>query len=196
VLQELTALFARPDPLAQLMPAVSDAAAYPSLPSAFVHAWHAVEAIEALASFLFAAVAVPRPAGMTLAQFLRLGMTLRGQAGIDALERGLKLAPRGGSQEQLRNYAVQALRRTQQRLLQVLASSDEPGDTTEAAVVIANAMGVESHMPAVDLEQAILAAWSLSELSTMEVAGRGRVHSPRLADSFLFHYDELTVRSD
>jgi glutamate dehydrogenase len=38
-------------------------------------------------------------------------------AGIDTLERGLKLPATSKSQEQLRNYAMQALRRTQQRLL-------------------------------------------------------------------------------
>ena len=54
---------------------------------------------------------------MSLAQFLQVGMALRERAGIDTLERGLKLPAQSKSQEQLRNYAMQALRRTQQRLL-------------------------------------------------------------------------------
>ena len=74
-----------------------------------------------------------RPDGMSLAEFLQVGMLLRAQAGIDTLERGLKLPATSKSQEQLRNYALQALRRTQQRLLlKVLERAKRSGDLQAA----------------------------------------------------------------
>ena len=163
-MSELTGLFAQPDMLAQMMPASSDADSYPALPPAFSHAWRAVDAIEAVAGFLFAAVSVRRPAGMTLAQFLQVGMALRAQAGIDTLERGLKLPARGKSQELLRSYAQQALHRTQQRLLlQVLAHAGEGADMMEAVELVTNVMGLEGYGVPADLEQAMLDVWALSE---------------------------------
>ena len=171
-MEELARLFAQPDMLKQLMPAAADAEAdtYPALPAAFGNAWKAVDAIEAVATFLFAAVSVQRPAGMSLAQFLQVGMALRGQAGIDTLERGLKLAATSKSQEQLRNYAMQALRRTQQRLLmQVLARASggagNDADHLAAVEVVTNTMGLSGYAPALDLEQAMLDVWALSEAS-------------------------------
>jgi glutamate dehydrogenase len=166
-MEELTRLFAQPDMLKQLMPSKAQADEYPALPASFTQAWKAVDAIEAVATFLFAAVSVQRPAGMTLAQFLQVGMALRGQAGIDTLERGLKLNAQSKSQEQLRNYATQALRRTQQRLLQqVLARSAKGGDTMEAVELVTNTMGLAGYAPATDLEQAMLDVWALSEATT------------------------------
>ncbi|MES2149248.1 MAG: NAD-glutamate dehydrogenase domain-containing protein [Pseudomonadota bacterium] len=163
-MDELSRLFAQPDMLKQLMPAQSDADAFPALAESFTQAWKSVDAIEAVATFLFAAVSVHRPAGMSLAQFLQVGMALRGQAGIDTLERGLKLASHSKSQEQLRNYAAQALRRTQQRLLmQVLARSSEGADTLDAVEVVTNIMGLSGYAAATDLEQAMLDVWALSE---------------------------------
>ena len=170
-MEELTRLFAQPDMLKQLMPAQSEADGYQALPASFIQAWKAVEGIEAVATFLFAAVAVQRPAGMTLAQFLQVGMALRGQAGIDTLERGLKLSAQSKSQEQLRNYATQALRRTQQRLLmQVLARSGKGGDTLEAVELVTNTMGLSGYAMATDLEQAMLDVWALSEATTATAA--------------------------
>ena len=166
-MDELSSLFAQPAMLKQLMPATSDADAYSALPASFTSAWKSVDAIEAVATFLFAAVSVHRPAGMTLAQFLHVGMALRGQAGIDTLERGLKLHAQSKSQEQLRNYAMQALRRTQQRLLmQVLARSSDGSDTLEAVELVTNTMGLAGYAPATDLEQAMLDVWALSEATT------------------------------
>ncbi len=166
-MDELSHLFAQPEMLRQLMPATAEADAYPALSASFTAAWKAVDAIEAVATFLFAAVSVHRPAGMTLAQFLQVGMALRGQAGIDTLERGLKLHAQSKSQEQLRNYATQALRRTQQRLLlQVLARSSDGSDTLEAVELVTNTMGLAGYAPATDLEQAMLDVWALSEATT------------------------------
>ncbi len=170
-MDELSRLFAQPDMLKQLMPAVADADAYAGLAESTTQAWKAVDAIEAVATFLFAAVSVHRPAGMSLAQFLKVGMALRAQAGIDTLERGLKLTAHSKSQEQLRNYAAQALRRSQQRLLmQVLARAKDGADTLDAVEVVANSMGLSGYAPALDLEQAMLDVWALSE-ATSTVAG-------------------------
>ncbi len=166
-MEELSRLFAQPDMLKQLMPATSEADSHTGLPASFTSAWKAVDAIEAVATFLFAAVSVQRPAGLTLAQFLQVGMALRGQAGIDTLERGLKLTAQSKSQEQLRNYAMQALRRTQQRLLmQVLSRAGNGGDTLEAVEVVTNTMGLSGYAPAADLEQAMLDVWALSEATS------------------------------
>jgi glutamate dehydrogenase len=177
-MQELSNLFAQPEQLRELMPAHSDAGNHAGLPSAFGEAWRAVDTIDALAGFLFAAVSVQRPQGMLLPAFLHAGVLLREQVGIDALERGLKLPAAGKSQEQLRNYALQALRRTQQRLLfEVLARTRESGDMLRAVDELARAMGFagERAQPA-DLEAAMLDVWALSESANPErlaMAGSG-----------------------
>ncbi|HZX27368.1 MAG TPA: NAD-glutamate dehydrogenase domain-containing protein [Telluria sp.] len=168
---ELTRLFADPAMLASLMPAQSEADTVAGLTPAFAQAWKGVEGIDAVANFLFAAVAVTRPTGMSLAQFLQVGMALRAQAGIDTLERGLKLGARSKSQEQLRSYAQQALRRTQQRLLaQVLARAKDGHDTTEAVEVVTNTMGLSGYSQPADLEQAMLDVWALSEAANAVAA--------------------------
>ncbi|MES2296820.1 MAG: NAD-glutamate dehydrogenase domain-containing protein [Pseudomonadota bacterium] len=166
-MEELTRLFSQSDMLKQLMSGQADEPAHKDLSASFVQAWKSVDAIEGVASFLFAAVSVNRPAGMTLAQFLQVGMVLRGQAGIDTLERGLKLAPHSKSQAQLRSYAQQALRRTQQKLLtQVLARSSDGTDTMDAVELVTNTMGLSGYSPATELEQAMLDVWALSEATT------------------------------
>jgi glutamate dehydrogenase len=168
---ELSQLFAQPEMLKQLMPAQAEADAVANLPAGFAKAWKAVDAIDSVATFLFAAVSVQRPVGMSLAQFLQVGMALRGQAGIDTLERGLKLAPHSKSQEQLRNYATQALRRTQQRLLmQVLAKSNGGAKPLDAVGAVANTMGLSGYAAPADLEQAMLDVWALSEATNATAA--------------------------
>jgi glutamate dehydrogenase len=168
-MQELSQLFANNDQLRQLMPAKSEADGHAGLNAGFVQAWKSVETIESLATFLFAAVSVQRPAGMSLAQFLQVGMALREKAGIDTLERGLKLPPQSKSQEQLRNYAMQALRRTQQRLLlQVIERAGSSGNALAAVDAVTSEMGLTGYAPATDLEQAMLDVWSLSEGSNPE----------------------------
>ncbi|QJE00312.1 NAD-glutamate dehydrogenase [Massilia forsythiae] len=166
---ELSSLFAQPEQLRQLMPAKSDADSHAGLPSSFAQAWKAVDTVESLAAFLFAAVSVQRPQGMSLGEFLRAGMLLRGAAGIDTLERGLSLPATSKSQEQLRNYALQALRRTQQRLLmQVLERSKQGGDLQGAVTELTAAMGLSGYAQPTDLEQAMLDVWALSEGSNPE----------------------------
>lgn len=163
---ELTRLFAQPDMLKKLVPAdsQSEADTTPGLRPQFVQAWKAVDAIEGVAAFVFAALSVKRPGGMDLPGFLQVGMALRSQAGIDTLERGLKLPATSRSQEQLRSYAQHALRRTQQRLLsQVLARATNGHDATEAVEVVTNTLGLSGYATSADLEQAMLDVWALSE---------------------------------
>jgi glutamate dehydrogenase len=173
-MEELSNLFSQPEHLRQMMPAKSDADAHAGLPSSFVQAWKAVDTVESLATFLFAAVSVQRPAGMSLAQFLHAGMLLRAQAGIDTLERGLKLPATSKPQEQLRNYALQALRRTQQRLLlKVLEQTKRSGDLQAAVQELTTSMGLTGYAQATDLEQAMLDVWALSEGSSPDRIAAG-----------------------
>lgn len=163
---ELTRLFANPETLAQLTPASgqSEAELTAGLRAEFVRAWMAVDALEAVAAFVFAALSVQRPAGMDLPAFLHVGLALRAQVGIDTLERGLKLPATSRSQEQLRSYAQNALRRTQQRLLsQVLKHATGGHSALEAVEVVANTLGLSGYSMATDLEQAMLDVWALSE---------------------------------
>jgi glutamate dehydrogenase len=168
-MDELSKLFATPEQLRQLVPAKLDADSHAGLPSSFAQAWKAVDTVEALAAFLFAAVSVQRPSGLSLAEFLHVGLLLRSAVGIDTLERGLKLPATSKSQEQLRNYALQALRRTQQRmLLQVLERAKQGGDMQAAVHDLTQNMGLAGQAQPTDLEQAMLDVWSLSEGSSPE----------------------------
>jgi glutamate dehydrogenase len=163
---ELTALFAQAETLAQLssLDGKSEAELTPGLRPEFTRAWKAVDAIESVAAFVFAALSVSRPAGMDLPAFLQVGLALRTQVGIDTLERGLKLPATSRSQEQLRSYAQNALRRTQQRLLsQVLKHATGGHTAVEAVEVVANTLGLSGYAAATDLEQAMLDVWALSE---------------------------------
>ncbi|MFK3740522.1 NAD-glutamate dehydrogenase domain-containing protein [Massilia sp. TN1-12] len=165
---ELSTLFGSPDEVAKLLPARTEADMQSTLSPAFAQAWKTVDTIESLAAFLFAAVSVQRPQGMSLAQFLEVGMALRAKAGIDTLERGLKLPATSKSQEQLRNYALQALRRTQQRLLMLVLERSRGGDMLAGVDALAASMGLTGYAQATDLEQAMLDVWSLSEGSSPE----------------------------
>jgi glutamate dehydrogenase len=168
-MDELAQLFATPEQLRQLVPAKLDADSHAGLSSSFVQAWKAVDTVEALAAFLFAAVSVQRPSGLSLADFLHVGITLRTAAGIDMLERGLKLPATSKSQEQLRNYALQALRRTQQRmLLQVLERAKQGGDMQAAVQDLTQSMGLAAQAQPTDLEGAMLDVWALSEGTSPE----------------------------
>ncbi len=163
---ELTRLFDKPETLVQLSSddGQSDAELTAGLRPEFVTAWKAVDAIESVAAFVFAALSVTRPAGMDLPAFLQIGLALRAQVGIDTLERGLKLPATSRSQEQLRSYAQNALRRTQQRLLSQVLQHATGGHTgTEAVEVVANTLGLSGYAVATDLEQAMLDVWALSE---------------------------------
>ncbi len=162
---ELTKLFADPATVRKMAADVqSEAATHGGLRAEFVQAWNAVDALEGVAAFVFAALSVKRPAGMDLPGFLAVGMALRSQAGIDTLERGLKLPATSKSQEHLRSYAQQALRRTQQKLLsQVLARATNGHDAVEAVELVTCTLGLSGYAASADLEQAMLDVWALSE---------------------------------
>jgi glutamate dehydrogenase len=173
-MEELSNLFSQPEQLRQMASSKLEADAHAGLPSSFAQAWRAVDTIESLATFLFAAVSVQRPAGMSLAEFLHAGMLLRSAAGIDTLERGLKLPATSKAQEQLRNYALQALRRTQQRLLlKVLEQAKRGGDMEGAVRELTGSMGLSGYAQATDLEQAMLDVWALSEGSSPDRIAAG-----------------------
>jgi len=172
-LAELTTLFSQPAAVRELAPVVESALPTQGLPAAFVQACEAVEAIEGIADFLFAGLSVPRPDGMSLPQFLKLGMTLRRQIGIDGLERVLMHAPASASQEPLRDHALQALRRAQQRLLmrvlQQTPANAKPSDNPAAlvdALINKLQVGARAADSAQNLEHAVLDVWALSEAAS------------------------------
>jgi glutamate dehydrogenase len=171
-MDQLARLFSDPSAVQALIPAAaaqSSQVAMSMLPPAFAHAWQAVDAIEGVAAFLFASLSVVRPTGMDLAQFLQVGMALRAQAGIDRLERGLKLAVLTQPEARLRDYAQHALRRAQQRLLaEVLQQRATRGgdDLALVGAVVAMLAGRARNeaTPEQDgLEHVMLEVWALSE---------------------------------
>ena len=128
------------------------------LPAPFVQAWKTVDALVEVAGFLFASLSVTRPADMGLPEFLQLGLALRREAGIDALERGLKNAGAGGG---LRDYALQSLQRTQQRLLvRVLSRINAQADSQAAINDVVMSLPVACSL---GQEQIMLQVWALSE---------------------------------
>jgi glutamate dehydrogenase len=167
-MQELSELFSHADQVALLMPAKLEADGQAGLPQPFVQAWKAIDTIDSLSTFLFAAVSVQRPSGMSLPQFLQVGMALRAAAGIDNLERGLKLPATTKPQEQLRNYAMQALRRTQQRLLMQVLERANGSDPLAALRTVTEERGLTGYAQPTDLEQAMLDVWALSEGTSPE----------------------------
>ncbi|HZW13064.1 MAG TPA: NAD-glutamate dehydrogenase domain-containing protein [Noviherbaspirillum sp.] len=174
-MEELTTLFHQKDAVAELTPSLDSSLATQGLPADFAQACQSVEAVEGLADFLFAGLSVPRPSGMTLPQFLKLGMALRRQVGIDGLERVLMHTQATASQEALRDHALQALRRAQQRLLmRVLqqtpagtVQADNPAALVELLIaklkVGARAADTAGQQ---NLEHAVLDVWALSEAAS------------------------------
>jgi glutamate dehydrogenase len=140
-----------------------------SLPADFVAAVRSLDAIAGMADFLFAALSVPRPAGMSLTVFLQAGMQLRRQSGIDLLERALTQQAASPAQDGLRSHALQALRRAQQRLLtQVLPQlAADPSGVIAAAIAQLNLARVPADA---GLESAVLQAWSLADAVADAVA--------------------------
>lgn len=174
-LVELTQMFSHAEAVRELMPAIESSLPTQDLPAAFKQACETVEAIEGIADFLFAGLSVPRPEGMSLPQFLQIGMALRRQAGIDGLERVLMHAPASASQAPLRDHALQALRRAQQRLLmrllqQTPAAAKPAADPAAMVAALINKLKVSTRNAeaagTVNLEYAVLDAWALSEAAS------------------------------
>ena len=140
-------------------------------PDQFDAAVQAVDDIEAIANFLFAALAVARPAAMPLPALLRLGVAVRQKAGIDVLEQVLMQAPCAAAQQPLRSHALLALRRAQQSLLVRILDAMPTGDAQPAQRIDAGLSGlfglpgtaslVMSESAGIDA--AILAAWTFAE---------------------------------
>ncbi|WP_338847395.1 NAD-glutamate dehydrogenase domain-containing protein [Massilia sp. W12] len=160
-LSQLSQLFGEQELLNRL---IGSGAAWPALDGvaqAYAHAALALDALSGVAGFLFASLSVKRPADMDLAQFLRVGMELRSASGIAQIERGLKQGAEGESQSQLRDFAQQALRRAQQRLLNHVLQSGKMEDQDIAAMV--QNLGLAAPQFGADLAQVMLQAWALSE---------------------------------
>ncbi|WP_420476309.1 NAD-glutamate dehydrogenase domain-containing protein [Noviherbaspirillum sp. ST9] len=177
-LAELTTLFRKPETVQELAPSVPSALPLEGMPASFVQSCETVEAIEGIADFLFAGLSVPRPEGMSLTQFLQLGMALRRQAGIDGLERVLMHAPASATQEPLRDHALQALRRAQQRLLmrvlkQAPAGGKPSDDPASVVAALINKLKVGARTASTggqqNLELAVLDVWALSEAASTAV---------------------------
>ncbi|HEY4540794.1 MAG TPA: NAD-glutamate dehydrogenase domain-containing protein, partial [Noviherbaspirillum sp.] len=164
-LEDLKTLRALPAEAGQDMEA---ALAHGDLLPAFAHAWKEVAALAGAAGFLFAALAVQRPPGMDLAAFMRLGTSVRSESGIARLEAILDQAEATPQQAALRDHALQALRRTQQRVFaRVLQSGDD-------AAAIAGRLAqqtAELHAAGVTVEQAALAVWRLEEVLDAQEKG-------------------------
>jgi len=164
-LDELTLMFSHAESARQLLslPAADGAQ------SAFDLARASIEAIAGMADFLFAALTVERPAGLSLPDFLKTGMGLRRRAGIDGLERTLTQLSIPAQQEALRSHALQSLRHTQQRLLtQVLRQLPNGAAGADGAVdaVIGSLQrngGAQADSTLATLETAVLDVWALSE---------------------------------
>jgi len=171
-LSELTKMFSQPESARQLMSLPAANGAH----SAFDQARSSVDAIEGMADFLFAALTVERPAGLSLPDFLKTGMGLRRRAGIDGLERTLTQLPITAQQESLRGHALQSLRRAQQRLLaQVLLQLPKGAAPAVADGVVESVIGklqLNGHADSgpATLEHAVLDVWTLSEAASSAAA--------------------------
>ena len=159
---ELSALFSQAGAAQQLSP-VAHGQDDVTLPADFRAASDSIAALLDMADFLFAALSVTRPASMSLPDFLRLGMELRSQTGIDRLERVLMEKGGDAAKEGLRLHALQALRRAQGRLL-MQALQNKRGKPA----------GQPTFAPALStaptLEQAVLEAWTISEAAMQPAA--------------------------
>lgn len=168
-LAELTALFAAPAKVSPLLAKfVSETKPYPK-------ACQTVEALIDMADFLFSSLGAPRSAGLDLAVYLQIGMLLRAQSGIAQLEPVLmqsQVTP-------LRTHALNALRRAQQKLLElVLVHMPSAQSSPEQLIAHINALlmrrgieikaGSRNELPS--LETAVLEVWALSEAASAACA--------------------------
>jgi glutamate dehydrogenase len=174
-LNAVTRLCSDPGALLQMMSLTVPAADSDSPVSReFGQARQFVEAIDEMAGLLFAALALPSALDIKLPEFLRLGMNLRRQAGIDQLERRLADSRTDASQEPLRCHALHILHCTQQRMLQqVLRHMDRHGGGAEQAAQafvdrLRIGAGGSANADPQSLEHAVLDVWVLAEAVTCE----------------------------
>jgi glutamate dehydrogenase len=164
----LTGLCGDPDTLHQLMLSAAPQAVNNPASSAFGQARQFVETIEEMAGFLFAALTVPARPGLSLPEFLQLGMKLRRQSGIDGLERRLSDIQANPSQERLRSHALHSLQRTQRRMLEQamrqIPVAGSPGDAAQTFIDRLDIHGgANDAADPKNLARAVLDVWVLSE---------------------------------
>ncbi len=155
---ELSTMFHDADSVQRLIPAGA------ANLGAFERARATVDAIAAMADFLFAALTIARPAGLTLPALLQTGVELRRGTGIDALEQALATLPVADTQIALRSRALDALRRSQQHLLNLALR--QSGASVQALTA---KLQKRTAAPAT-LEEAVLDAWALSDAATAAAA--------------------------
>ena len=156
-LGELEAMFGDTASLQALIPA------HAAELGAFEQARITVEAIAAMADFLFAALTIARPIGLSLPSLLQTGVELRRNIGIDTLEQALMDLPASETQAALRNRALDALRRSQQKLLGLALHS------SGAFAALTAKLQRPAGLPGT-IEQAVLEAWTLSEAAAAAAA--------------------------
>jgi glutamate dehydrogenase len=164
-LAELTALFGDATKVAPLL------SKFVTETKAFPKACQTVEALIDMADFLFSSLTAPRSANLDLAVYLQIGLQLRQQSGIAQLEPVLmqtQVTP-------LRSHALNALRRAQQRLLELvlLKMPASPIHADQLVLHINEVLtqvgvqvktGNRNELPG--LESAVLDVWSLSEAAS------------------------------
>ena len=164
-LVELTALFASPEKVAPLL------SKFVTETKPFPKACQTVEALIDMADFLFSSLVAPRSTGLDLAVYLQIGSMLRAQSGIAQLEPVLMqthVTP-------LRTHALKALRRAQQRLLELVLKTVPAGQLQPQVLIdhinaVLTQAGIQvktanrNEMPG--LESAVLDVWALSEAAS------------------------------
>jgi glutamate dehydrogenase len=123
-----------------------------------------------MADFLFSSLAAPRSPGLDLAVYLQIGLLLRQQTGIAQLEPVLmqtQVTP-------LRTHALSAMRRAQQRLMELVLTKMPAAGHQEQLIQHINAVltrtgvtvktGNRNELPS--LESAVLDVWALSEAAS------------------------------
>lgn len=166
---QLDALFAQPELLAggqgQALPTSSLSSS--DLPPAFAQAAAALAALGQTARALFAALVVAASAHQPLGELLRLTLALRHALGIERLEQALMQGTARAEAAALREQALQALSRGEQRLLlRVLQQEGRPDDidaSLAALPVLTAALAAPAGAPLASFEQAVLQAWKLAE---------------------------------
>lgn len=167
---ELTALFSQPLRVASLF------SNYVTQKKPFQRACQTVEALIDMADFLFSTLTMQRTKELDLVMFLQIGLQLRHQSGIAQLELVLMHA----DATPLRTHALNALRRAQHRLLQLVLQKMPQSLVMESDQLIQHINAVFTHVglatkpqaeteeetvlsEPLSLENAVLKAWSLSE---------------------------------
>jgi len=167
---ELASLFRRSERVSSLL------SKYVTQTQPFQRACQTVEALIDMADFLFSTLTMERTKELDLVMFLQIGVQLRHQSGIAQLEPVLMHA----DATPLRTHALNALRRAQHRLLQLVLQKMPQSLELELDQLIEYINAVLTHVGLAirtvaeteeetvlseppSLENAVLKAWSLSE---------------------------------